>query len=652
MNKKELMVPKGTEFISDWKDYVIPVGHCIVDKGVTGCGYTEMCLRNDLNVILCSPRKLLLKNKKQQHLADTNILYLENEGAGWEKEKERIENEISYHITKCQQEGKAVKFLITYDSAHYLTDYLSFIQKISNFYVVVDEFQVIFTDSFMKADTENRFVKVLQKCPNVIYLSATPMLEKYLNLIDEFKDLDYQKLDWSESGYVENIKLYRKRTNSLYAEAGKIIQQYLNNNFPVLAFDDKTIIQSKEAVFFFNSVNEIVKIIRNNNLTADQCNIICAADEKNYTKISKLGPKFTIGEIPIKGEPNKMFTFCTATSYIGADFYSDNASTFIFADPNLKNLALDISLDLPQIAGRQRNKNNPFKNNITIFYKTLRSENIESRDEFDKIQNERRDQTRKLLSAYEILKNNSGDNGLAEAFIKKISETVGLNNYSNDFLGISSGIPVYNKFIEIANERAWEVAQKDYQDSINVTKALSELKNVENYQYRDDDDKILSDFLTIEFFSTGIFAQKLKVFCDFMDKYRDNEYIMKTIQIKISDPKYLSYYNFFGTKICKSKKYCEETLKHMLSDAIDQDSLRSRIISEFMLGGKYTRKNIKERLAIIYKTQGILKTPKANDIEEYFETKPAKITDTVTGKRDHGYELLALKKIENEKGKA
>ena len=36
MNKKELMVPRGTEFISDWKDYMIPVGHCIVDKGVIG----------------------------------------------------------------------------------------------------------------------------------------------------------------------------------------------------------------------------------------------------------------------------------------------------------------------------------------------------------------------------------------------------------------------------------------------------------------------------------------------------------------------------------------------------------------------------------------------------------------------------------------
>ena len=95
MIKQVLKVPKDVEFISLWKDYAIPTGHCIVDKGVTGCGYTEMCLRNDLNVILCSPRKLLLKNKKQQHLADTNILYLENEGAGWEKEKERIENENS-----------------------------------------------------------------------------------------------------------------------------------------------------------------------------------------------------------------------------------------------------------------------------------------------------------------------------------------------------------------------------------------------------------------------------------------------------------------------------------------------------------------------------------------------------------------------------
>ena len=79
MEKTEIIIPKGIEFISDWKEYVLPKGHCIVDKGITGCGYTEMCLRNEKNIILCSPRRLLLENKRDQHEADTNILYLEND---------------------------------------------------------------------------------------------------------------------------------------------------------------------------------------------------------------------------------------------------------------------------------------------------------------------------------------------------------------------------------------------------------------------------------------------------------------------------------------------------------------------------------------------------------------------------------------------
>lgn len=157
------------------------------------------------------------------------------------------------------------------------------------------------------------------------------------------------------------------------------------------------------------------------------------------------------------------------------------------------------------------------------------------------------------------------------------------------------------------------------------------------------EDDIFGSFLDT-FYNTKIFSIKLKNFCEFMDLHKDDDNILKFVQDKIPDPKFLNYYNFFGTKVCKSKKYCEETLKHMLFDAIGQDSLRSRIISEFNLNERYTRKNIKERLTIIYKTHGISKTPKANDIEEYFETRPAKITDTATGKRDHGYELLALKK--------
>ena len=85
MEKHKIIVPKGVKFIGrDWmygegkydlKDYPFP--H-IVNKVLTGCGYTEYCLMNDQDLVLISPRKFLLENKISQHLMDPNIYYAEN----------------------------------------------------------------------------------------------------------------------------------------------------------------------------------------------------------------------------------------------------------------------------------------------------------------------------------------------------------------------------------------------------------------------------------------------------------------------------------------------------------------------------------------------------------------------------------------------
>ena len=101
MIKHYLKVPVGTQYIGNWKDYVMPTGHCIVDKGVTGCGYTEMCLTDSHNVILCSPRKMLLENKRDQHVkkGDKNILYLENSYHEKQKNGEVIDMRQSFRDT-------------------------------------------------------------------------------------------------------------------------------------------------------------------------------------------------------------------------------------------------------------------------------------------------------------------------------------------------------------------------------------------------------------------------------------------------------------------------------------------------------------------------------------------------------------------------
>ena len=333
MIKHEILVPSDLEYISDWQDYSLPTGHCIVDKGVTGCGYTEYTLTNNLPTVLCSPRKLLLENKSEQHQSDLNILYLKNEITDI-KSIHELKNKIRNHIFLCDEENLPIKFLVTYDSSHYIIDILKELNLLSDFYFIVDEFQSIFLDAFFKSSVEFDFVEYLQDCPNVLYLSATPMLDKYLEKVGTFRDLPFFQIDWSETNCVENIIIQRKFAASLGSECIKIIKQYLEGKFPSTFTSEGKIVFSKEAVFYFNSISDIIRVIKKIGLTNDQVNIICADDGNNDGKLSKIG--HSIGRIPLKDEPNKMFTFCTKTAYIGSDFYSDNASSYVFADPNIK----------------------------------------------------------------------------------------------------------------------------------------------------------------------------------------------------------------------------------------------------------------------------------------------------------------------------
>ena len=77
MKKETIEVPKGIRFLSEWKGFTIPDYPCIIDKKIPGCGFTEYCITNTEDIILCSPRKLLLENKENQHPGE--ILYVKNE---------------------------------------------------------------------------------------------------------------------------------------------------------------------------------------------------------------------------------------------------------------------------------------------------------------------------------------------------------------------------------------------------------------------------------------------------------------------------------------------------------------------------------------------------------------------------------------------
>lgn len=635
MRKIQIDVAKDVEYISDWTDYELPKEHCVVDKGVTGCGYTEFCLTNGNNVVLCSPRKLLLENKRDQHTTDTNIFYFENKLSNYEDVQE-MELAMNEHLMRCWSSKLPIKFMVTYDSTYLLINFLRKHNLLPNFTFVVDEFQSVFLDSYFKSEIENDFIEYLQECPNVIYLSATPMLDKYLDKMPTFKDLPFYQLNWDNSRYTEKIRIKRKHVTSLGHECKLIIERYRRGEFENELDINGNLVQSREAVFYFNSLTDIIRIINNTGLKPDEADIICADTEENRVKLKKL--KFSVSRVPLRHEPRKMFTFCTRSVYMGADFYSDCASTFIFADPNLKSLALDISLDLPQIVGRQRLKENPFKNNIIIFYKTIRDENIENYQEFQKIQEERKAASKDVLALFD-----KASPSEKKVFINKIVSDIQVSQYSGDFISMSkkTNTPVYNNFIEIANERAWEVAQVDYQNSITVTRALSD--RFDSDEYKDKMDSIVSDFLDNHFYSTNVFEKKMKMYCEFMDKYKDDSVIVHILSYKIPDQKYKKYYDVFGTAECKSVLFREKALKQRLNDVFSKESVRTKIIDTFIVGENYSYRQIKDGLKTIYQEENFSRTPKATDIEEYLEVSVVNYRDPDTKKRSKGYRIIGIK---------
>jgi hypothetical protein len=694
----KIIVPESVRFISDWGEYNLNDFNFqhILDKKVPGCGYTEYCLRNDMDIILCSPRKVLLQNKKDQHEKD--VFYFkndiepsaeydkdldpinkdqgeDNDGEGGsriaggflfvtdkelkqkQKREEKIRKSIedikiklNEYINKCLTDQKPLKILVTYDSFRILKEALEELKMFDRFYTVVDEFQSILVDSRFKAGVELEFAEILKGVNKVCYVSATPMIEKYLKQIELFKDTPYYELDWEKENPIRilkpDLKIRAAEDGSIFKTAKKIIDSYLNGKFESASVKDENgnvkVIESKEAVFFVNSVNNICDIIKKNKLSPSQVSIFCADTQENRKKVKKkkLGAGFEklIGEpIPLKGQPRKMFTFCTRTVYLGADFYSDNARTFILSDANIDSLAVDISLDLPQILGRQRLNENPWRNRGEFYYK-INGKEI-PREEFDDKVRKKDETTAKKLENFQQVPHK-------DVQISDFEKVIKLENYKDDYVGVnyhggSVPIAVPNYLVRLAEERAFDIQQLDYKDRFSVFNSLLN-NNLTGYSVT----KKIYDTLT-KFESFTNFKDK---FCYILDpslnlNKEEFNFILDQIPLGFRDK-----INVLGIERCrelcsKRSAFNVTRLKEEYEDCLKQKStnnLKSSILEEFKVGEKYSKNFIKEKLSEIYKNHSLTKkTAKATDINEYFETKNS--TRIVDDKRENVLEIVKLK---------
>lgn len=632
MRKSIIYIPEGIYYLGDYQNLInlLPQGKYIFNKVMTGCGATTMFLSDSRPTVLCSPRKELIRCKAY---SDDFYGKVHLFGESGDDPIEKI-NAMKQYLANTQ----SPKILVTYDSTKHVLQGLYEIEQylkrpiIQNYNFVIDEFQTIFTDASFRGTVEAEFMQNLQYIDNVVFLSATPYLEKYLDILPEFNTLPYVELSWPDSSIhatqIHKEKYFRSKQQTIK----QIIERFRADGYFHNALDkDATECFATQAVFYANDVRFILNTIKSNNLDPDDVIIICADSPENKARLKKAG--LTIGHAPKRGEVYPTYMFITKASFEGTDLYSPNAYTYIFSDikKDYRNMSIDISLDLPQIMGRQRLESNPFKYMATLYYNTC----PEFSEEEETLHNEEIEQksitTMNAIDCFDSIQDLTFRNTTAAKYRNSQEKA---ENYKNDYIAvvddITAGGPrlVFNEYVKINEQRAWEVQKEQFTKDVYVMNSINTAFTA-NIAYHD-----IQVWLQNGFY--GTFEDKMKKYSAFADTHpRYYQMLVMTEDIPLNIRK---YYDQLGSDKLRTLSWKEANIKRVLYSIPDEDLLRAEIRQTF-LEDWYSLADIKCMLQDIYNRLEISKNAKATDILDYFQCKPSKQLSE-EGKRINGYTLL------------
>ena len=300
-------------------------------------------------------------------------------------------------------------------------------------------------------------------------------------------------------------------------------------------------------------------------------------------------------------------------------------------------ITVDITLDLPQILGRQRLDCNPWKNRAELYVRFLSNKNYKKVDDFKKHQNLKITRTEKLLSIY----NSSTDNDAKHELAKTYLYVAKSKNYKDDYVAVNTHggsdlIPVFNNLVMVSEFRAFEIQQIDYVDRFRT------FSKIQSSEFDlDPSVDIVNNFVN-NFNSFTQFPDKMRLLCE----SKLSETILNAVLSQVPLI-YSTLYYSVGPEKMKSLRYRKGEIEdYYKSTALyESNLLLEKINSNFKVGDRLSSIDIKHKLSEIYKELNLMKTAKATDLEKFFLLKDIKIPSTRDGEsiRLRGYELLSKK---------
>ena len=332
--------------------------NCIFNKKITGCGGTTIALKNKINYVIAVPTTELIVNKIKRTDSGVGITTFKD---GTSVEIFGLFGLFDYQTKKSFKEylskDGVKKIICTYDKLPKLKEYLN----PPDYQLLVDEYHSLLKAYSYRYDAINGIFDCYKDYKSACFMSATPINSDFKP--NALKDLEEIEAVWND---IETLKVKLEYTNKPYIRAANIIKAYKNDGY--ISVNG---VKSYEAFFFINSITDILMLIEYTNLQPEDVRIICANTEANQKKLGKF-------QIENSNCPNKKFTFLTCKSFEGVDYESDTALCFVVSTASNIHTQASIDTDIPQIAGRIRTANNPFRKLIIhIFNNTYKDLNLD-----------------------------------------------------------------------------------------------------------------------------------------------------------------------------------------------------------------------------------------------------------------------------------
>lgn len=605
-----IRIPKQFYYLGDYlsstnQEYDLPHNAYIM-KGLTGVGGTTIALDNDQHYVIACHTTALIREKCNQQEYQATVL-----GITSDTSDEKI-------ISFVADGGK--KMMITYDSIPRLEHLID----ITKFRLLVDEVQQLI--KYLGGFKTHVCIRLLQSAFNfksTSFMTATSTSIKYLpKPIQQLSIIEYV---W-EGATIPQIKK---------------CQVVSNMSEKILSFTVNVLDNSDDEIYiFYNSrfgvvsfIKKILKIKPTFNIKDINVMFSQTIDNTEFFK-KHLGKDFEYGSAPT-GHNNKKINLISSMGFEGIDFYPNktphiNPITLIVSDPKSKSMRYDISVDVVQIIGRFRadKETGIFpRNDLYFIWNTYTDTLCKTKEEYE---HDLCDRIKNTVNLFKQITNNPLQKEALIALAEKQNDNITIledpyetNEYKkqpminpyayesamsiydsihNDYKSMTGSINVIsNRLDNIADTELFDIGEltatyiKLLGRQPSLRKICQELEQIEADMLDNKHDSELTSMLCDEYNKLLILHPQIKEWIDAgmsLQRFKALSYTRDTIQ----------------------QEYARITVIKSNEELIDT-------YLNLQVGAIYTRDDIINRLAVLYKDLSISKKIKATDIQQWYDVK-------------------------------